>query len=390
SVARVLRSAKTSSKNPSQKNFDLTFYYCGSVIAGQPVTRRPQLRAQQSRAPGNVPARVLEKRSAEVCPMRFVRENRWSRISVVLTCVAIAIVLTTLAPHQEAFADDNELAAVYHRGSLEVIVPHDETVARNKVLVLEIVDPNDKLVAKAVRYASPDIRASKVTMPLDDSLNIEDIAWDRLKVRVGDSSKIVSLSEILRVPVVRVFAQRAYAAGSPASVRIITVDSRSGNPLRDTRVKLELMNGDSAITLFTGRTDGFGTAQVAFTLPVDSFGSRQLRVSADTTLGTVTANQPIQLERRDRILLTTDKPLYQPGQTIHLRALALDGPTHARLPNSRSPWRSKTERATRSSRNEVAPTSLALPPLISSWPMKSTSAPITSAPSSAIPTPRPH
>ncbi|HXF39245.1 MAG TPA: MG2 domain-containing protein, partial [Blastocatellia bacterium] len=261
--------------------------------------------------------------------MRFVRQNRWSRNSVVLTCVAIAIVLTTLAPHQEAFADDNELAAVYHRGSLEVIVPHDEGTTRNKVLVLEIVDPNDKLVAKAVRYASPDNRASKVTIPLDDSLKIEDIAWDRLKVRVGDSSKIISLSEILRVPVVRVFAQRAYAAGSPASVRIITADSRSGNPLRDTRVKLELMNGDSATTLFTGRTDGFGTAQVAFTLPVDNFGSRRLRVTADTTLGTVTANQPIQLERRDRILLTTDKPLYQPGQTIHLRALALDGPTHA-------------------------------------------------------------
>jgi len=261
--------------------------------------------------------------------MRFVRENRLSRISVVFTCVAIAILLTTLAPHEEVFADDNELAAVYHRGSLDVIVPHDENVAGNKVLVLEIVDPNDKLVAKAVRYASPDNRASKVTMPLDESLKIEDIAWDRLKVRIGDSSKIVSVSEILRVPVVRIFAQRAYAAGSPASVRIITAESRSGNPLRDARVKLDLVNGDSAITLFAGRTDGFGTAQVAFTLPADNFGSRQLRVTADTTLGTVTANQPIQLERRDRILLTTDKPLYQPGQTIHLRALALDGPTHA-------------------------------------------------------------
>ena len=125
-------------------------------------------------------------------------------------------------------------------------------------------------------------------MPLDNSLKIEDIAWDRLKVRAGDSSKIVSISEILRVPVVRIFAQRAYAAGSPASVRIITADSKSGNPLRDTRVKLELMNGDAATTLFTGRTDGFGTAQIAFTLPADNFGSRQLRVTADTALGTVT------------------------------------------------------------------------------------------------------
>jgi hypothetical protein len=152
-----------------------------------------------------------------------------------------------------------------------------------------------------------------------------------LKVNIGESSTIVSLSEILRVPVVRIFAQRAYAAGSPASVRIITVDSKAGNPLRDSRVRLELVNGDSATTLFAGRTDSFGTAQVVFTMPADSYGSRQLRVNADTAIGAVTANQPIQLERRDRILLTTDKPLYQPGQTIHLRALALDGPSRAAI-----------------------------------------------------------
>jgi uncharacterized protein YfaS (alpha-2-macroglobulin family) len=133
------------------------------------------------------------------------------------------------------------------------------------------------------------------------------------------------------VPVVRLFAQRAYAAGSPASVRIITADSRDGSPIRDSRVKLELLNGDRASLLFTGRTDSFGTAQVAFNLPSETFGARQLRVTAETILGTVTANQPIQLERRDRILLTTDKPLYQPGQTIHLRALALDGPSRAAI-----------------------------------------------------------
>ncbi|HSB08778.1 MAG TPA: MG2 domain-containing protein [Blastocatellia bacterium] len=261
--------------------------------------------------------------------MRIVRENRWPRTTFVLMCVAITTLLTTFAPQDEVFADDGELAAVYRNGSLEVIVPHDNSLAGNNVLSLEIVDPNDKLVAKAVRYVSQDGRSSRVTVPLDESLALGDLAWDRLRVRTGDSEKIVSISEILRLPVVRVFAQRAYAAGSTASVRIIAADSKSGSPLRNSRVTLELVNGDRATTLFAGRTDSLGTAQVAFALPADNFGSRQLRVTADTALGTVTANQPIQLERRDRILLTTDKPLYQPGQTIHLRALALDGPTHA-------------------------------------------------------------
>jgi MG2 domain-containing protein/macroglobulin-like protein len=260
--------------------------------------------------------------------MRFLKKNKWSRTVLVLSCVAIATLSLSVAPRDEVFADDNELAAVYRNGSLEVIVPNSDGVASNHAFNLEIIDANDKLIAKAARYASSD-RASRVTVPLDRSIALEDLAWDRLKINAGDSSKIVSLSEILRVPVVRLFAQRAYAAGSTASVRIITADSKAGNPLRNSSVKIELLEGDRSSTLFTGRTDSLGTAQVAFSLPAESYGSRQLRVTADTVLGIVTAVQPIQLERRDRILLTTDKPLYQPGQTIHLRALALDGPSRA-------------------------------------------------------------
>ena len=32
----------------------------------------------------------------------------------------------------------------------------------------------------------------------------------------------------------------------------------------------------------------------------------------------------MRLEDKVSILLTTEKPIYQPGQTIHVRALALD------------------------------------------------------------------
>jgi uncharacterized protein YfaS (alpha-2-macroglobulin family) len=262
--------------------------------------------------------------------MKFVKRTGWSRSILVLICVAVAALVLTITPREQVFADSDELAAVFRNGSLEVNVPFDEGLSRNRALSLEIVDANDKLVAKVVRSVSPsESRGARVTIPLDRSVAIEDLAWDRLRINAGDSSKTVSLSEILRVPVVRIFAQRAYAAGSTASVRIITADSKAGNPLRGSQIRLELLDGERATTLFTGRTDTFGTAQVGFTLPGGGYGSRQLRVTADTPLGSVTANQAIQLERRARILLTTDKPLYQPGQTIHLRALALDGPTRA-------------------------------------------------------------
>ncbi|HVG21809.1 MAG TPA: MG2 domain-containing protein [Blastocatellia bacterium] len=263
--------------------------------------------------------------------MKFARQNRWSRVALILVAVATATLFSTIAPKQQVLAADNQLAAIYRNGQLELNVPYDEATARNRVLNLEILDPNDKPVARLTRpiSASRDGGPWKAAVPIDKGVALEDLAWNRLKIGSGDGAKIVSLSEILRVPVVRVFAQRAYAAGSSASVRIITTDSRTGDPLPGSHIKIALADGDRSTALFTGRADALGTAQVVFTLPAATFGPRQLRVTAETALGTVTANQPVQLERRDRILLSTDKPMYQPGQTIHLRALALDGPTRA-------------------------------------------------------------
>ncbi|HEX8088261.1 MAG TPA: MG2 domain-containing protein, partial [Blastocatellia bacterium] len=263
--------------------------------------------------------------------MKFAKRNRWLRAALIMVAVAAATLLLTIAPKRQVFAADNELAAVYRNGQLELNVPYDEASARGHVLNLEILDPNDKPVARLTRPASAsrDGGSWKATIPIDKNEAIEDLAWKRLKIDTGDGSRVVSLSEILRVPVVRVFAQRAYAAGSSASARIITSDSRTGSPLPGSRIRIALVDGDRSTILFAGRTDALGTAQVAFTLPAATFGSRRMRVTADTALGTVTADQPIQLERRDRILLSTDKPMYQPGQTIHLRALALDGPTRA-------------------------------------------------------------
>src|SRR5262245_27942248 len=210
--------------------------------------------------------------------MRFLIQNRWPRATFILLCIAIATLLTAIAPQEQVFADENELAAVYRKGALEVNVPSEPGAARNQSLSLEILDPNDKLVARAVRSVSPsDRRARRVTVPLDSSVALEDLAWDRLRINTTDSSKIVSISEILRVPVVRIFAQRAYAAGSTASVRIITADSKSAAPLRDSRIKLELIDGDRATTLYAGRTDALGTAQVLFSMPSGIYGSRQLR-----------------------------------------------------------------------------------------------------------------
>jgi uncharacterized protein YfaS (alpha-2-macroglobulin family) len=248
-----------------------------------------------------------------------------------LLVVALAALLYTSVPRDTVFASGDRLGATYLDGALRVSVPYDETVARSRTLRVEILAPDDKLVAEATKAVAPSREAEpwEVSFNVDKSIPLEDLVWHRLRIGTGSTARIVSLSEILHLPVVRLLAQHAYAAGSRASVRVVAVDSKSGAPLRDSRIKLDLINGEAATALFDGSTDALGTAQVEFTLPAASFGSRSLRVTAETPLGSVTAGQPVQIERRNKILLTTDKPLYQPGQTMHVRALALDGPTRA-------------------------------------------------------------
>src|SRR5215204_5902496 len=264
--------------------------------------------------------------------MRHTRRSRRPLRAVLpLLAVALAALVYTATPRDKVFAAGDQLGATYLDGTLRLSVPYDETVARSHTLRVEVLAPDDKLVAEATKAVAPSRGAEPwdVSFAVGKDIPLEDLVWHRLRIGAGPAASIVSLSEILHLPVVRVLAQRAYAAGSRASVRLIAADSKTGAPLRDSRIRLELVNGEAATALFDGRTQALGTAQVEFTLPAASFGPRSLRVTADTPLGPVTASQPIQVERRNKILLTTDKPLYQPGQTMHVRALALDGPTRA-------------------------------------------------------------
>ncbi len=133
----------------------------------------------------------------------------------------------------------------------------------------------------------------------------------------------------------RVLGQRNWLRGGPAGLRVIVMDHQTGKPVR-AQVTLTLgreENGKpvSAQTLFTGTTNGLGTLDAGFNAPAAEPGTYQLSVKVKSPLGEDTVLQSIQLAESVQVLLTSDKPLYQPGQTIHIRSLALDMATRKAL-----------------------------------------------------------
>ncbi|MEJ2209625.1 MAG: MG2 domain-containing protein, partial [Anaerolineae bacterium] len=113
--------------------------------------------------------------------------------------------------------------------------------------------------------------------------------------------------------------------GAPGALHVRVQEHASAEPVADADVEVALQpaGGGRAQTLFEGTTGPDGRVDAVFTVPQVEDAAQQLVVRTRSRLGRDTLEQPVTVERSYKILLSTDKPIYQPGQQILVRALAL-------------------------------------------------------------------
>jgi 5-hydroxyisourate hydrolase-like protein (transthyretin family) len=135
---------------------------------------------------------------------------------------------------------------------------------------------------------------------------------------------VISMPERVDEQQTMVLGQTRFVPDSDASVRVVVQDFSAGQPIAGARVKVSLKTDQgSAMPLFEGQTDQTGSLPVKFHVPADAPSQASLVVETQSPAGKDKVEQPVTIQREYRILLTSDKPLYQPSQTIHMRALAL-------------------------------------------------------------------
>ncbi len=128
---------------------------------------------------------------------------------------------------------------------------------------------------------------------------------------------------------VRVLGQSRWLRGIPAAVRVIVTDHTTGRPVNaEVRFAITPERGGAALSKVAW-TDQHGTVGTALNTAGLEPGKYNLRVEVQSDIGRDQVVQPIQVDSGVQILLTADKPVYQPGQWIHLRTLALDRGTQA-------------------------------------------------------------
>ncbi|GEM_PF-1448752 len=132
----------------------------------------------------------------------------------------------------------------------------------------------------------------------------------------------------------RVFTQQSFLAGSRTSVRVLARDWKDETPISEADVELKLVSIHRAdlqlqspqevdLSLAKGRTNRDGTLSVDFVLPDLPEGAYAIDVRTKAGETSTKLWYPVMLRRATSIYLTTDKPLYQPGQAIHVRSLAV-------------------------------------------------------------------
>jgi 5-hydroxyisourate hydrolase-like protein (transthyretin family) len=142
---------------------------------------------------------------------------------------------------------------------------------------------------------------------------------------VGGTIYAIRLPENLGEQDTLILGQSQLIPGAPAVFHIQVRRHDNARPIAgaDVEISLKPREGGHAQILYTGATGTDGRVAAAFTVPDVADPAQEIIVETRSDLGRDTLEQPVTVERSYKILLTTDKPIYQPGQQILVRALAL-------------------------------------------------------------------
>ncbi len=261
------------------------------------------------------------------------------RITLLIT-ITLAAFLTTFSQTVDeskarAYFDANDLVTV-----LSVNSPSD-TASK---IGLELIDSGERVLVRTIQDAPLQTGSNTVTlrMPFGYTRNVEDLIWKRLRYTVSSGGNkntgLISLSAAMP----DLFDLEANSLGwaVPDSIYVVRVESvnpvskkPAANVELSGSLKIAVLNDKgeekTLVLKSEGITDATGFSVLHFDVPagirVDEDYRRDTSVEIEGKRNGIFVSVSEDLDtfsEGQRVLITTDKPLYQPGQTIHIRGLA--------------------------------------------------------------------
>ena len=228
--------------------------------------------------------------------------------------------------------DETKLAATVSGGTLNLQIPITAAQAFDASGSLEIL-VTDATNAKTLSTGAAAYSLHKgekatltasLTLP-PDLARQADLVRFNLRLQDGSPTGLRVTRSLLYVVTpyeVRLEGPSTLSKGKSVSYRVTAQNPLSKKPLADTPVSVVLQKAGNTVQTFEGTTSATGDA--VFPVKVDDVGDYQVSASSKAQAFQPEAKGAVTVESPGpKLLLTTDKPIYKPGQKMNLRALAL-------------------------------------------------------------------
>lgn len=218
------------------------------------------------------------------------------------------------------------------------------TLQTPTLVYIELVDPEDKVIASNSSYENLSTGLKQVTLNLSPSIDKEtkgsaSFFWYRLRYVVTTTLEdnkifyqgVLSLSNVWKTAFeLNIVANDYTVEGSRCPVRVLALHPISKRPVSGVNIeaKIEIDQEDKDEDLIikaSAKTNLEGHALLQFDLPKQINDSYlDLEISGELNGCSQTLSDSINLNNSAFIIVNTDKPIYQPGQTLHIRLLSFD------------------------------------------------------------------
>ncbi|MFL6216219.1 MAG: carboxypeptidase regulatory-like domain-containing protein [Blastocatellia bacterium] len=267
-----------------------------------------------------------------------------SRLTIIFCLLACSLCVPSAAAQTPLRINEPSARATVEAGRVVVSLPVSNASASDVSarLKLELLDTLNQAQAVIERDETIKPGTATITVPLGISGPLavtlasatENFFWYRLRYQLTPGpTGIIALSEIAPdLFDIHLIYPTIAGDGDHYRARLRAAHPLTGRPAAGVRVACTMEIGsDNEKTLKASAiTDGDGFAFCEFDLP-RHLKSDHANISARGERNglAVEARGYFAIDAHPRINVSTDKPIYQPGQTLHLRAVVFDPTMHA-------------------------------------------------------------
>lgn len=265
-----------------------------------------------------------------------------------LFCLVLVFALAPLSGATLTLrVDESTTRIIFSDADTNVTLPITNSLGRQvaATIKVELLDPDGDLCAKTNREVLIKPGANTVSVPIQPACQnrASDLLWYRLQYQVAPSNPtefdsvhgVIAVSEIAPdIFALQVASSAKAQEGSGYRLRI-----RAANPLTtrgvagikiEAQLKFEGYQRDDIVLQQEARTGPDGFATLDFQLPrtiEDNDG--EITVKASRGMLKQSAESEISVDHDAQVMVSTDKPLYQPGQVLHTRVLMFNSARRA-------------------------------------------------------------